>query len=148
MKEVSFSPTKGSELFDCIEKKRKALQEFLTITETLEDRLKLQDIPEVEKLLDQRQGLIQTIDGIDDQIRKARSRNPLNEQEQDISKRLRNIEDILQRAKISDKQCMDMTTAWRDDTKGQLSRMRHRVKAVHGYAQKQTRPPKFLDVMR
>ena len=113
-----------------------------------------QDLPKKKRLLNQRQGLIDTIDQIDAQIQEIRSRDPLDQeglpdaQKKRISVLLDSIKDISERAQVVDKACMNRMTSWRDHTKSQLSRMRDSLKAVRGYAQKPVRPPKFLDVVR
>ena len=113
-----------------------------------------QDLPEGERLLNQRRGLIDTIDRIDAQIQEIRSRDPLDQeglpdaQKKRISVLLDSIKDISERAQVVDKACMNRMTDWRGQAKRQLSGMRDSLKAVHGYARKPTRPPKFLDVVR
>ena len=110
--------------------------------------------PDVEGLLKQRQDLIVTIDQMEARIQELRSRQPLDqdwlldEQKKKISGLLNNLRDLYEKAQTVDKECMDRMTDWQGQIKSQLSRMRDSLRAVHGYAQKPTRPPKFLDVRR
>ncbi len=154
MKDHHHSPASLSELCDCLETKRRTFEQYLTNTEFLESRLTSQDLPEVERLLGQRQGLIDTIDQIDARIQDLRSSQPFNQeglpdaQKKRISVLLDSIKDFSERAQVVDKACMGRMTDWRGLTKNQLSRTRDSLKAVHGYARKPMRPPKFLDVVR
>ncbi len=113
-----------------------------------------QNLPEGERLLNQRRGLIDTIDPIDARIQDLRSRHPLDQgslpeaQRKKILLLLNNIRDISEKAQTVDKECMNRMTDWRGQVKSQLSEMRDSLKAVHGYARKPIRPPKFLDVIR
>jgi hypothetical protein len=154
MKDPCHSPDPSRELLDCLEAKRRSLEEFLTLTKSLKDRLMTQDWPEVDGVLKQRQDLIVTIDQMDVRIEGLRSRLPLDRdglpdrQKKEISGLLNNLRDISEKAQTVDKECMDRMTDWRGQTKSELSRMRDSLKAVHGYARKPTRSPKFLDVVR
>jgi hypothetical protein len=154
MKDLHNPPSPLSELLDCLEAKRRALSDFLAMTESLRDRLMTQDLPEGERLLNQRRDLIDTIDRIDARIQEIRSRDPLDQgslpeaQRKKILLLLNNIRDISEKAQIVDKECMNRMTDWRGQAKRQLSGMRDSLKAVHGYARQATRPPKFLDVIR
>jgi hypothetical protein len=154
MKDPHHSPNPSLELLDCLEAKRRSLEEFLALTKSLKDRLMTQDWPDVEGVLKQRQDLIVTIDQMDVRIQDLRSRQPLDQewlldgQKKKISGLLNNLRDISEKAQTVDKECMDQMTDWRGQIKSQLSRMRDSLKAVHGYARKPTRPPKFLDVRR
>ena len=154
MKDPHHSQKPSLELFDCLEAKRKSLEEFLTLAKSLRDRLITQDWPDVEGLLKQRQDLIVTIDQMDVRIQELRSRQPLDQewlldgQKKKILSLLNNIRDLSEKAQTVDKECMDRMTDWQGQIKSQLSGMRDSLRAVHGYAQKPTRPPKFLDVRR
>jgi hypothetical protein len=154
MKDHHHSPASLSELCDCLETKRRALEQYLANTEFLESCLTSQDLPEAERLLSQRQGLIVTIDQFDARIQDLRSSHPFNQeglpdaQKKRISVLLDSIKDISERAQVVDKACMGRMTDWRGLTKSQLSRIRDSLNAVRGYAQKRVRPPKFLDVVR
>jgi len=154
MKDRHHSPNPSLELFDCLEAKRKSLEEFLALTKSLRDRMMTQAWPDVEGLLKQRQDLIVTIDQMEARIQELRSRQPLDqdwlldEQKKKISGLLNNLRDLYEKAQTVDKECMDRMTDWQGQIKSQLSRMRDSLRAVHGYAQKPTRPPKFLDVRR
>ena len=154
MKDPHHSPNPSLELLDCLEAKRRSLEEFLALTKSLKDRLMTQDWPAVEGVLKQRQDLIVTIDQMDVRIQDLRSRQPLDQewlldgQKKKISGLLDNLRDISEKAQTVDKECVDRMTDWRGQIKSQLSRMRDNLKAVHGYARKPTRPPKFLDVVR
>jgi len=104
--------------------------------------------------LKQRQDLIVTMDQMDVRIQDLRSRQPLDRewlldgQKKKISGLLNNLRDISEKAQTVDKERVDRMTDWRGQTKSQLSRMRESLKAVHGYARKPVRSPKFLDVIR
>ena len=154
MKDPHHSPSPSLERLDCLEAKRKSLEEFLTLTKSLRDRLMTREWPDVEGLLKRRQDLIVTIDQMDARIQELRSRQPLDQewlldgQKKKILSLLNNLRDLSEKAQTVDKECMDRMTDWQGQIKSQLSRMRDSLRAVHGYAQKPTRPPKFLDVRR
>ena len=142
------------EVSDCLERKLRSLKEFLVMTESLKDRINVRDIHGAEKLLVQRQGVIHEIDGIDHQIREVGTgRSPAQiqfpiEQKTKILSILSHIEEILEKARTLDKQCSDSMTSWRNDIKNQLLKTGESLKAVHGYAGKPVRQPRFLDVKR
>ncbi|MEI9475287.1 MAG: hypothetical protein WCO26_01740 [Deltaproteobacteria bacterium] len=154
MKDPHHSQKPSLELSDYLEAKRRSLEDFLTLTKSLRDRLITQDWPDVEGLLKQRQDLIVTIDQMDVRIQELRSRQPLDQewlldgQKKKILSLLNNIRDLSEKAQTVDKECMDRMTDWQGQIKSQLSGMRDSLKAVHGYVRKPTRPPKFLDVRR
>lgn len=142
------------EVPDCLERKLRSLRKVLAMTESLRDRLNVQDIREAEKLLDQRQGVIYEIDSIDDQIREIGSGRSLAQIQFPIGQKIKilsllsHIEEILEKARTLDKQCSDSMTSWRNDVKNQLLNTRESLKVVHGYAGKPVRQPRFLDVKR
>jgi hypothetical protein len=154
MKDPRHSSDPSRELLDWLEAKRRSLEEFLMLTKSLRDQLMTQDWREVEGVLKQRQDLIVTIDQMDVRIQDLRSRQPLDQvgfldgQKNKISGLLNNLKDLSEKAQTVDKECVDRMTDWRGQVKGQLSRMRESLKAVHGYARKPVRSPKFLDVIR
>ena len=154
MKDFSNSHAPSSALIDCLEAKQKALEQFLAMTETLRDRLASQDLSEVERLLNQRQGLIHTIDRMDDHIQTVKSQHspdrgwPPEGEKKRVSWLLNRIRELSEKARAVDKECTDRMSGWRDQVRSDLSRMRDSLKAVHGYALKPMRPPKFLDVIR
>jgi hypothetical protein len=148
------SPDLLSELVDCLEQKGKFLEAFLDLTKSLRDRLITQEWSGVEGLLKQRQDLTFAVDQMNVRIQVLRSRQPLDPkrlpdvQRKKVSSLLDTLRAISEEARAVDKECMDRMTEWRGQIKSQLSRMRGSLKAVHGYVQKPTRPPKFLDVRR
>jgi hypothetical protein len=148
------SPDLLSELVDCLEQKGKFLEAFLDLTKSLRDRLITQEWSGVEGLLKQRQDLTFAVDQMNVRIQVLRSRQPLDPkrlpdgQKKKISDLLNTLREISEKAQTVDKECMDRMTDWRGQIKSQLSRMHGSLKAVHGYVQKPTRPPKFLDVRR
>jgi hypothetical protein len=150
----SFHPEEKSELFDCLERKISSLRNFLVLTESLRDRLCAQDLPEVEKLLDQRQGLIQTIDGLNGRIHEIRSESGVEEgpfpevEKEKLLVILNHIEEIFEKARKLDRQCVDLMSLWRNDVRDQFSKMRDSLRAVHRYVGRSIREPRFLDVVR
>jgi hypothetical protein len=133
---------------DGLERKEKSLELFLAMTQALKDQLILKDVSAVERLLDQRQALMDTIDRMDGEIHEIRPRDPLSQVRREMRESFTHIEDTLQKAKLLDKQCMEMTLTWREDLKNTLSKMRDSLKAVHGYGPKSTNPPRFMDITR
>ena len=154
MKDFPYSTGPSSELIDCLEAKQKAIEQFVTMTETLRDRLITQDLAEVERLLNQRQGLIRTIDRMDDYIQTMKARHssdrgwPREGEKKKVSWLVNRIRELSEKARAIDKECTDRMSGWRDQVKSDLSRMRESLRAVHGYALRPMRPPKFLDVIR
>jgi len=154
MRDFPSSSTPSSELIDCLDAKQKALEQFLAVTESLRDRLMSQDLSEVERLLSQRQGLIRAIDRMDEHFEMVKSRQsagrgwPPEGEKKTVSGLINRIRDLSEKARIVDKECTDRMAGWRNQVRTQLSGMRDTLKAVHGYAQRPMRPPKFLDVTR
>lgn len=154
MKDLSYSQSPGpsSELVDCLEAKCRSLEQFLMMTESLRDRLMSHDLSEVESFLNQRQGLIRTIDQLDERIRQMRLGQPLGGspggEKKKVSGLLNRIREVSERARIVDQDCTDRMAGWRDQVRGDFSKMRDSLKAVQGYVRKPMRSPKFLDVTR
>ncbi len=133
-------------LSDCLEKKLDSLKTFLVITEAIRDSVEAHHIQRLEQLLRQRQEVVNTVDMIDDQIRRIRSSGPLKKQDEKTLSLFRGIEEILERSRALDQECTERMSLWREDVRDQLSKMREGLRAIHGYARRPIRPPKFLNV--
>jgi hypothetical protein len=133
-------------LTDCLEIKLDALREFLAITESLNEKCDLEDPKEITPLLDRREELIDTINLMDEQIRKNKSDRTYD---QGVNiETIHAIQGVLTRIKILDDHCLSKVTSLRERTGSELLEIRRGIKAIHSYAGKTVLHPKFLDLRR
>jgi hypothetical protein len=137
-----------SELVACLEEKLTVVRDFLSITESLRDQVQTGDLSTVMGLLARRQELIDRIDRIEEKVKKIGPESPCWEPGDRVDSISKTVREMLEKAVVHDKACMDKIISWQDEVRGELSGMKNGLKAVQGYTGRPTQPPKFLDTRR
>lgn len=128
------------------------LTTYLAITESLNSRLSLNDLPEIFKLLNQRQEIIKNINNLNN----LKLENPSEENnsgkvvEEKFLSTLPEIKKILLDIEAFDKQLSEKFNTWREEVKKELMANQLAFKTIHTYAQtfSHQNEPRFLDLRK
>ena len=132
-----------------LQKKSKAVQEFLSLTRFLRERVEAQDLEAVNLLLDRRRGSIRTLRGIDEHLEKVRPRGwPADPSGERLRPLWQQITRSLQEAADLDRECTGRMAAWHESLREELLRLRRGAKTARRYAPRAAERPRFLDVIK
>lgn len=151
-KEFSSVPIDPSEITRCLEEKIGALKEYLSLTESLKEKLDIQEMNEAKALLAKRKDLISFIDGLNEKISKIQSGRPLGKKNlsRDLQDRMdslfETVRELLKKISALDKACQTQMIACQQETKNELSNMRDGLTILHNYIPKPSLAPRFMDV--
>ncbi|MGB9697813.1 MAG: hypothetical protein ACPL5I_00380 [Thermodesulfobacteriota bacterium] len=129
------------------EEKKDLLTNYLALTKTLYSESSPYNLPEIFKLLNQRQKIMSEIEILDNLLTKIKKNRNLVE---DPEKRFlsENIKNILSEIQYLDNQLSQKFVSWREDVRKELMANQLTLKTLHTYAQTFTSPvtPRFLDL--
>jgi len=132
------------------QEKVKALWEFVAISETLYECLLNRDFAGIDRQLEKRETLIQSIDDIDRRILQASSGNSQSGlagiPEEDEDPVLHNLKALLREAADLNAQCLAQAALLREDFKKELATTREGWTAARRYLQQVGSGPRFMNV--
>lgn len=132
-----------------LRKKSKTLEEFLSLTRSLRERVEAQDLEAVNLLLDRRRESMRNLRGIDEHLQRARppslSAGPPAEHLRPVWQR---ITRCLHEAAGLDRECTGRMETWHESLREELLRLRRGAKAARRYAPRAAQHPRFLDLRK
>ena len=126
-----------------LENKLRAYADFLAATALLKNAFEAEDMVKVEQFTQQRENIINYVNGLDNQIKRSHRDNGGGEKRSVITEALNKI---LQRMIEANRNCEAIATLKCDLAKRELATVHHKEKVISGYANKTRGIPKFLDV--
>lgn len=127
------------------------LTTYLAITKSLNSRSSLNDLPEISKLLDQRQEIIKNINSLNSlKLEKISEENNGANVEENFLSHPPQIKKILLEIEVLDKQLSEKFTVWREEVKKELMANQLAFRTIHTYAQTFAGhpAPRFLDTRK
>lgn len=146
---------KTLDLHDLLQQKLDAFTNFLSATMALEELAGSDnDLKKMEPLINKRQGCINIIDRIDDEINSLRKENPAfvstlaREERERIKIITGRLDETASEAARTNVKFKEMLQSQHDDIKNRLLKMRHIQHGIQGYAHKKRKlnGPRFLDI--
>ena len=134
------------------QEKVKALWEFVAISETLYECLLNRDFAEIDRQLEKRETLIQSIDDIDRKILQASSGDSQTgiggTAGKDENPVLHNLKTLLREAAELNAQCLAQAALLREEFKKELATTRGGWTAARRYLQQAGSAPRFMGIQQ
>lgn len=138
-----------AEIAAILGKKREAYDEFLCDTRRLRSALERDEAAEVHEVIERRQELIRTIEGLDRQVRRLQQSVPPDQKTSVVritATIAQALGETLKEIISANQQCDAVAAGRREKARQDLTVVRRQEDGLQGYAPKRQRIPKFLNV--